>query len=183
MTDSENQFARTDDPQMATKGGSGGLKIIAIIIIVLVLVGGCCVGGIFVLRYAVDGGVGMAVKPQIEDTPAVETYIGSIDDISMAWGQTAQSGSDDRVALDVSGDKGTGLLVIKQGSTGLQNADWAILEIDGTSYVVFGTPPEDLGATVLPGTNAEGDDPATPAPPATPDTEETGDETDASSDS
>ena len=82
MTDSENQFARTDDPQMATKGGSGGLKIIAIIIIVLVLVGGCCVGGIFVLRYAVDGGIGMAVKPQIEDTPAVETYIGSIDDIS-----------------------------------------------------------------------------------------------------
>ena len=180
MTDSENQFARTDDPQMATKGGSGGLKIIAIIIIVLVLVGGCCVGGIFVLRYAVDGGIGMAVKPQIEDTPAVETYIGSIDDISMAWGQTAQqaqSGSDDRVALDVSGDKGTGLLVIKQGSTGLQNADWAILEIDGTSYVVFGTPPEDLGATVLPGTNAEGNDPATPAP------EETGDETETPSDS
>ncbi len=60
-----------------------------------------------------------------------------------------------RIACTISGDKGSGLLLIEQGPSGLQNADWAILEIDGNSYVVFGSPPEDLGAAVVPDTEAD----------------------------
>ena len=158
MNESENQFARIDDPQMATKGGSGAMKIIVIVVLVLVMLGGCCGLGLFVgLPYLMDSGMGMVVTPQVEDTPAIQKYIGTVESVSVSFTETAQqaqSGNDKRIACTISGDKGTGLLLIEQGPSGLQNADWAILEIDGNSYVVFGSPPEDLGAAIVPDTDS-----------------------------
>ena len=72
--------------------------------------------------------------------------------------QQAQSGNDGRMAFDVSGDKGSGMLLVEPGQGGLNNAAWAILEIGGKSYVVFGEPPEDLGAEVVPEPEGSGSD-------------------------
>ena len=154
MTDSNDQYAEGMDPETASRKGSSATKIIIIIVLILGFLGSCCGGCIWAGYYLVNSASGMALKPQIEGTPAIETYIGTIDEIQMSWSgtsQQAQSGNDGRLVFDVSGDKGSGMLLVDQGSGGLNNADWAILEIGGKSYVVFGEPPEDLGAEVVPG--------------------------------
>lgn len=125
------------------------MKVFVIVIIALVVILGCCGGGIFFVYYAGTHMSGQAVQPQIEGTPAINTYIGAIDEVTLDWGTTSQqaeSGNEGRLAFDVSGDKGSGLVIVQQGPQGLVPADWAILEIDGQSYVIFGNPPEDLGA-------------------------------------
>ena len=170
MTDNADQYAEGMDPETAGKSSSA-MKIIIIIAVVLVFLGTCCGGCIWAGFYLVDSASGMALKPQVEGTPAIETYIGNVDEITMDWAgtsQQAQSGNDGRMAFDVSGDKGSGMLLVDPGQGGLNNADWAILEIGGKSYVVFGEPPEDLGAEVVPEPEGSGsDDEATePAEPA-----------------
>ncbi len=153
MTDAYDQYAEGMDPENASKKGSSATKIIIIVVLILGFLGSCCGGCIWAGYYLVNSASGMALKPQIEGTPAIETHIGTIDEIQMNWGGTslqAQMGNDGRLAFDVSGDKGSGLLLVEPGTGGLNNADWAILEIDGKSYVVFGDPPEDLGAETVP---------------------------------
>lgn len=141
------------------------MKIVVIIIIALVVILGCCGGGVFFVYYAGTHMSGQAVQPQIEGTPAINEKIGVISEITLSWsGTTAMAdpanggtGEGDRLVFDIAGDKGSGLLIVKQGPQGIVPADWAILEIDGKSYVVFGNPPEDLGAERLAGTPSKPD--------------------------
>ena len=159
MTEDQGQFAGGMNPETDGRRASSALKITIIVVAILLFLGTCFGGCVWGLFYFIDAGSGMALKPQIEGTPAIETYIGQVDEIGMDWGQTAQqaqSGNDDRLAFSVSGDKGSGLLLVEQGPAGLANAAWAILEFDGKSYVVFGEPPTDLGAEKLP--EPEGND-------------------------
>ena len=170
MTDANDQYAEGMDPETASRKGSSATKIIIIIVLILGFLGSCCGGCIWAGYYLVNSASGMALKPQIEGTPAIETYIGTIDEIQMSWSgtsQQAQSGNDGRLVFDVSGDKGSGMLLVDQGSGGLNNADWAILEIGGKSYVVFGEPPEDLGAEVVPEPEGSGSDDEAPEPAET----------------
>ena len=161
MTEANDQYAEGMDPETASRKGSSATKIIIIIVLILGFLGTCCGGCIWAGYYLVNSASGMALKPQVEGTPAIETYIGTIDEIQMDWSgtsQQAQSGNDGRLAFDISGDKGSGMLLVESGSGGLNNADWAILEIGGKSYVVFGEPPEDLGAEVVPEPEGSGSD-------------------------
>ena len=135
------------------------MKTVGIIVVILVLLGGCCVGGLATLYYLAQGEIGSAVTSQVEGTPPVEEFIGKVDSVKWDIGQTvqqAQSGNDGRMALTISGDKGTGMLLVmpsEEGSTA--KLEWAILEFDGKSYVVLGTPPETLDAITLPGKGAD----------------------------
>lgn len=161
MTDNTDQHAEGMDPETAGKSSSVK-KIIIIIALVLLFLGTCCGGCIWAGFYLLDSASGMVLKPQIEGTPAIETYIGTIDEIQMDWSGLSQQGNSGRIIFDVSGDKGSGMLVVDPGKGNLSNADWSILEIDGKSYVVFGEPPEDLGAEVVPEPEGSGlDDEAT----------------------
>ena len=139
------------------------MKTVGIIIAILVLLGGCCVGGGFTLFYLFEQQAQTAITPQVEGTAAVERFIGKVETVKLDVNQTvqqAQSGDDGRLAMSISGDKGTGLLLIKPSEEGtLAKLEWAILEFDGNSYVVLGTPPETLDAITLSGSG-------TPAPPA-----------------
>ncbi|MEE2681173.1 MAG: hypothetical protein VX641_02250 [Planctomycetota bacterium] len=132
------------------------MKVVGIIIAVLVLIGGCCIGALFLGSYAMNEGLRSSIQPQVEGTPPVEKYIGKIESMDINWGQTAQqaqSGDEGRLALNTSGDKGTGLLIVKMADDG-SKLSWAILEVDGKNYAVMGPPPEDLNAINLDGTPA-----------------------------
>jgi hypothetical protein len=164
MTDNPDQYAEGMDPETAGKS-SPVKKIIIIVALVLLFLGTCCGGCIWAGFYLLDSASGMVLKPQIEGTPAIETYIGTIDEIQMDWSGLSQQGNSGRIIFDVSGDKGSGMLVVDPGKGNLSNADWSILEIDGKSYVVFGEPPADLGAEIVP--EPEGSAPKTEASEAT----------------
>lgn len=135
------------------------MKVVGIIVAVLVLIGGCCIGALFLGSYAMNEGLRTAIQPQVEGTPPIEKYIGKIDSMSISWSQTAQqaqSGDQNRLALDVSGDKGTALMIVKMNEDGGPDAlKWAVLEVDGANYRVMGTPPEDVKPVNLDGTPAE----------------------------
>ena len=137
------------------------MKVVGIIVAVLVLIGGCCIGALFLGSYAINSQFQTSIQPQVEGTPPVEKFIGKIDSIDMSWNQTmqqAQSGDEGRLALDISGDKGTGLLVAKMGPGDTPDKlSWAVLEAEGKMYTVLGTPPETLNAINMDGT------PTTPA--------------------
>lgn len=125
------------------------MKIFAIISIVIVLLLGCCGGCLYTGYYMMVHGSFEPVKVQIEGTPTIEQYIGTVDSGTLSWNNSLsdwEKGRNQRMSFDVSGPKGTGLLIIKQGSEGLNKLDWAILEIDGETHVVLGTPPDDLDA-------------------------------------
>ena len=125
------------------------MKIFAIISIVIVLLLGCCGGCLYTGYYMMVYGSFEPVKVQIEGTPTIEEYIGTIDSGTLSWNNSMgdwEKGLNERMSFDISGPKGTGLLIIDQGSEGLNKLEWAILEIDGESHVVLGTPPADLDA-------------------------------------
>ena len=134
------------------------MKVVGIIVAVLVLLGGCCVGALFLGSYAMNSGLQTAIQPQVEGTPAVEKFVGKVDSLSLSWNQTAQqaqSGDDNRLALDISGDKGSALLIVKMGDSGTPDKlKWAVLEAEGTTYAVVGKPPKTLDAVNLDGTPA-----------------------------
>jgi hypothetical protein len=136
----------TDDQGQSIDGskGSSALKTGIIIVIAGLLGPGVLfVGSILGISLFTDANEGMALKRQIEGTPAIKTHIGQLDDLMVETG----SG---RIGFDVSGSKGSGYLWVETGEGSLDNADWAILEVDGKSHVVFGDPPADLGAETLP---------------------------------
>ena len=149
MNDQSERFPGDNDPSPIAKRGSA-MKIIVIVVLVLVVLGGCLGGCIWGGWGLMDMGIEVSMKAQVEDTPAIKEHIGTIDDISLAWTETAQqasiAGQEERIACTVSGEKGSGLLIIEQGPAGIENPDWVILKMDGKSYVVLGSPPEDLGA-------------------------------------
>ena len=123
------------------------MKIFAIISIVIVLLLGCCGGCFYTGYYMLVYGSCEPVKVQIEGTPTIEEYIGTIDSGTLSWDDSMsdwEKGRNQRMSFEVSGPKGTGLLIINQGAEGLNKLDWAVLEIDGETHVVLGTPPEDL---------------------------------------
>lgn len=126
------------------------MKIFAIISIVIVLLLGCCGGCIYTGYYMVFQGSFQPVKIQIEGTPTIEEYIGTIDSGILDWENSMSDwstpGNEQRMTFDVSGPKGSGLVTISQGPQGLNKLDWAILKIDGESHVILGTPPADLDA-------------------------------------
>ena len=163
----ESRINVSNDAIAKSGSSRSGMKIVIIVIIALVVLLGCCGGVIYFGYYATFYMSGQAVQPQIEGTPAINTYIGTIEEITLDWSRTSQPeiGNSDRLAFDVSGVKGSGLVIIQQGPQGLVPADWAILEIDGKSYIVFGTPPEDLGAEPVESETEEPtpDDAPTPA--------------------
>ncbi|MAJ46950.1 MAG: hypothetical protein CBC35_06690 [Planctomycetes bacterium TMED75] len=134
------------------------MKVVGIIAAVLVLIGGCCIGTLFLGSYVVNSGLQTTIQPQVEGTPAVEKFVGKVDSISLSWNQTAQqaqSGDDNRLALDISGDKGSALLIVKMGDSGTpEKLKWAVLEADGSTYAVIGNPPKTLDAVNLDGTPA-----------------------------
>ncbi len=143
MTDDQGKSA--GGTNQGTNGSSGNFALKAVTIIVAALLGLGCVfgGGILSLFYFTDANEGVALKGRIQGTPAIVTYIGQLDDLKVEAG----SG---RIGLDVSGSKGSGYLWVETGKGTLANADWAILETNGKSYVVFGDPPADMGAELLP---------------------------------
>ena len=138
------------------------MKIFAIVSVVIVLLLGCCGGCLYTAYYTMVYGSFEPVKIQIEGTPTIEQYIGTIDSGTLSWDDSMsdrEKGRNQRMSFDISGPKGTGLLVINQGSEGLNKLDWAVLEIDGESHVVLGTPPADLDETVAtPAATNESDD-------------------------
>ena len=126
------------------------MKIFAIVSVVIVLLLGCCGGCLYTAYYTMVYGSFEPVKIQIEGTPTIEQYIGTIDSGTLSWDDSMsdwEKGRNQRMSFDISGPKGTGLLVINQGSEGLNKLDWAVLKIDGESHVVLGTPPADLDDT------------------------------------
>ena len=134
------------------------MKIFAIISIVIVLLLGCCGGCFYTVYYMAFYGSFEPVKVQIEGTPTIDKYIGTIDSGTLSWDNSMgdwEKGLSQRMSFDVSGPKGTGLLVINQSAQGLNKLDWAILEIDGETHVVLGTPPTDLDAE--PSAKSEGE--------------------------
>lgn len=149
------------------------MKILVIVIVAIVVLLGCCIGGGYFLFYFGTSMAGTVVRPQIEGTPAINTYIGQISALDFDFGETslqAQSGANERLAFDVEGDKGKGLVIVEQGPQGINNAAWAILEMNGNSYIIFGNPPEELGAVAVPDTGATAPtEPNTPADTAVPD--------------
>ena len=153
------------------------MKIFAIISIVIVLLLGCCGGCLYTGYYMMVYGSFEPVKVQIEGTPTIEKYIGTIDSGTLSWNNSMsdwEKGLNERMSFDVSGPKGTGLLIIDQGAEGLNKLEWAILEIDGETHVVLGTPPADLDAESSASTGDEDTEKedSTEAPAeATPDTE------------
>ena len=130
------------------------MKIFAIISIVIVLLLGCCGGCLYTGYYMLFQGSFEPVKIQIEGTPTIEEYIGTIDSGILDWDSSMSDwstpGNEQRMTFDVSGPKGSGLVTISQGSQGLNKLDWAILKIDGESHVILGTPPADLDAEASP---------------------------------
>ena len=123
------------------------MKIFVIVSVVIVLLLGCCGGCLYTAYYTMVYGSFEPVKIQIEGTPTIEQYIGTIDSGTLSWDDSMgdwEKGRNQRMSFDISGPKGTGLLVINQGSEGLNKLDWAVLKIDGESHVVLGTPPADL---------------------------------------
>ena len=132
------------------------MKVVGIIIAVLVLLGGCCVGALFLGSYAMNAGLQAAIQPQVEGTPPVEKFIGKVDSISLSWNQTAQqaqSGEQNKLALDISGDKGSALLIVKMTKDGSPDKlTWAVLEAEGKTYTVLGGPPKTLDAINMDGT-------------------------------
>ena len=132
------------------------MKVVGIIVAVLVLILGCCIGALFIGSYAMNSGLQTAIQPQVEGTPPVEKFVGKVDSISLSWGQTAeqaQSGDENRLAMDISGDKGSHLLIVKFGDQGgPEKLLWAVLEAEGKTYTVLGTPPETLDAINMDGT-------------------------------
>ena len=125
------------------------MKIFAIVSIVIVLLLGCCGGCLYTGYYMMVYGAFEPVKPQIEGTSTIEEYIGTVESGTLSWDDSMvdwEKGREQRMSFDVSGPKGSGLLVIEQGAEGLNKLDWAILKIDGETHVVLGTPPEDLDA-------------------------------------
>jgi hypothetical protein len=142
------------------------MKVVGIIIAVLVLLGGCCIGAFFFGSYAMNSGLQAAIQPQVEGTPPVEKFIGKVDSIGLSWNQTAQqaqSGEQNRLALDISGDKGSALLIVKMTDNGSPDKlKWAVLEAEGKTYTVLGGPPKTLDAINMDGT------PTTPAAEDTP---------------
>ena len=143
------------------------MKVVGIIVAVLVLLGGCCVGALFLGSYAMNSGLQTAIQPQVEGTPAVEKFVGKVDSLSLSWSQTAQqaqSGDDNRLAMDISGDKGSALLIVKMGDSGTPDKlKWAVLEAEGTTYAVVGKPPKTLNAVNLDGTPAPAEEESTEA--------------------
>jgi len=150
MMNEQSERFPGDDPTPIEQGGSSLMRIIVIVALVLVVFAGCCGGCIWGAWGLANVGMEAGLKSQIEGTTAIEEHIGTIDDISFAWGETfaraSVAGQEERVACTVSGDKGTGLLIIEQGSSGIENPEWIILEMDGKSFTVLGDPPTDLGA-------------------------------------
>ena len=150
-----------DDPTPIDQGGSSMMRIIVIVALVLVVFAGCCGGCVWGAWGLVNMGMEVSLKNQIEGTTAIEEHIGTIDDISFAWNETiaqaSVAGQEERVACTISGDKGTGLLIIEQGGSGIENPEWIILEMDGKSFTVLGDPPADLGAGT-PSSEESGDD-------------------------
>ena len=139
------------------------MKIFAIVSVVIVLLLGCCGGCLYTAYYTMVYGSFEPVKIQIEGTPTIEQYIGTIDSGTLSWDDSMadwEKGRNQRMSFDISGPKGTGLLVINQGAEGLNKLDWAVLEIDGESHVVLGTPPADLDETPVatPSTTNQDDD-------------------------
>jgi len=125
------------------------VKIFAIISIVIVLLLGCCGGCLYTGYYVMVYASFEPVKVQIEGTPTIEKYIGTVDSGTLSWDNSMsdwENGHNERMSFDVSGPKGTGLLIVDQGSEGLNKLEWAILEIDGETHVVLGTPPAVLDA-------------------------------------
>jgi hypothetical protein len=126
------------------------MKIFAIISIVIVLLLGCCGGCVYTGYYMMYYGTFEPVKVQIDGTPTIDQYIGTIDSGTLSWENSmadwSTPGNEQRMTFDVSGPKGTGLVTISQGTQGLNKLDWATLEIDGETHVILGTPPADLDA-------------------------------------
>ena len=167
MNDQTERFPGDSDPVIIEKQGASPMRIIVIVVLALVVLGGCCGGCLWGGWGLIDMGMEVTLKGQIEDTPAIKEHIGAVDSIGLAWTetgiQTSVAGQERRLACTVSGDKGSGLLIVEQGSGGPENPDWIILKMDGKSYVVLGSPPADLGAigTAEPDAAAPGDETAT----------------------
>ena len=98
------------------------MKIFAIISIVIVLLLGCCGGCFYTVYYMAFYGIFEPVKVQIEGTPTIDKYIGTIDSGTLSWNNSMgdwEKGLSQRMSFDVSGPKGTGLLVVSQGGQGI----------------------------------------------------------------
>jgi hypothetical protein len=84
---------------------------------VLLLVGGCCVGGYFLMTFGMDV-VGEQVVKQIRDDPAVREHIGEIQECEWNMTASAAEGGEDTLVFDLRGSKGSGRLTVETTDSG-----------------------------------------------------------------
>jgi hypothetical protein len=110
--------------QPAPKKGPNWLLIIGIGVGVLALggagLGVCCCGGGALAFPALTQVVADEVATQVADDPAIQEHIGTIEEITYNWNESMEASSegDERMAFDVSGSKGSGLLIVEGASGG-----------------------------------------------------------------
>jgi hypothetical protein len=110
--------------QPAPKKGPNWFLIIGVGIGALVLggaaVGVCCCGGLGLAVPALTQVVGDEVAKQVADDPVIQEHIGDIETITYNFTESmeASADGDERMAFDVSGSKGSGLLIVEGANSG-----------------------------------------------------------------
>jgi hypothetical protein len=108
----------------APKKGPNWLLIIGIGVGVLALggaaLGVCCCGGGALAFPALTQVVGDEVAKQVKDDPAIQEHIGDIEKITYNFTESmeASADGDERMAFDVEGSKGSGLLIVEGANSG-----------------------------------------------------------------
>ena len=140
--------------QPAPKKGTNWFLIIGAIVGVFVIggagLGVCCCGGGWA---AIGGAMQMnadAVAASLRDNAVVQEHIGDIASIKMNWEESAAAseGGPQRFAFDVTGSKGSGLLVVESnnnfenmeiysGELILPSGEQYDLNISGSSDIAF----------------------------------------------
>jgi len=71
-----------------------------------------CCGGMFFMYSFTNQFVGEMVKATVENDPAVQEHVGSIENIEINLTETGNAGGGNKLVFDVTGDKGTGKLEV-----------------------------------------------------------------------
>jgi len=114
------------------------LGAIGVLTILVALI--CCGGGYFAYQ-ASTGFMAELFKDQLVGNPVIEEHIGTIDSMSMNLGKTSEyaQGSPGTIAFDISGPKGSGVILIRQesgigGEPGIGSAE--LIMADGSRHPV-----------------------------------------------
>ncbi len=117
-------------------GNSAGKWILISLVVVAILLFLCC-GGCALVFQAGVGEMGDQAKLAVEDHPLMVEHIGEIDDFDFSWGETIgrAGGGQTRLAFEVSGSKGSGVLsaIVDTSQQPAAVLD-AVLEVNGEEF-------------------------------------------------